>query len=282
MKKYIVLIFLGLLLSSCSRTGLSIIKQDYLTKEYSLHKEKFVPEVLSYEVSEFDIYVYNICEKTNDTIDYTERFCNCPQDFYDKTNNPNMKKVEEVYILNHQNSDLVLYFTTFSHKYIKEGEGFLNDPKHYKDRIVLDQVEYVYIGRLNAIEHWIHFPSAKNEEDIILHFDPDSLPNELCFIEANISTSENRYNNYKPIPLGGVFKDALEYRLSPKYAIDFYKNPNKIRDSKITAKNIQTINIISRKGATEIVFIPEDPTERLYKMASKRIRYKPNFSIIER
>jgi len=280
MKKYSFLIIIIILCLSC-KSGLYTVAPDYLEESYSKYQIDYSPKVLSYDINGFHIYVYNICERTDSEIDKNDRFCNCPEDFFNKSKNPEIKKVEEVYILKHQHSDLVLYFTTFSHKYIGEKKGFLNDPSHYQNKIVLDQIEYIYIGRFNKDANWIHFPSAKNTEDIILHFDPDYFPGELAFIKANVSTSENRYNNYEPIVLNGVFKDELVYKLSPSYSIDFYKNNRRIGDLKVPVKNIKTINIISRKGKTEIVFSPEDPNQRLYKMASKRIRYKPNFSIIE-
>ncbi|WP_452219868.1 hypothetical protein [Lacinutrix salivirga] len=278
MKKSFILIVIVLLILSCGKSGLSTVSKDYITNVNTLGKLEIKPELLSYSISEFDIYVYNICEITANEID-NYRFCNCPEDFFDNPEIKDLKKVEEVYILKHKISDLVLYLTTFSHKYIKEDKGFLNNSEYYKDKIILDQIEYVYIGRFNSKNNWIHFPNSKNNEDIILHYLPNDFPEKLTFLKANISTSENRYTIYEPIDLGSVFKDTLTYKLSPNYSMDFYKNNSRI--GKEEAKTIKTIHIISRKGKTELVFAPENPNERLYKISSKRIKYKPNFVLIE-
>ena len=277
MKKHVLFIVLITLLQSC-KSGLYTVPNTYLTEKHCQGKVMIAPKVLSYNVTDFDIYVYNICERTDQEVD-NNRFCDCPDKFFDKIKNPKLKKVEEIYLLKHKTTDLVLYFTTFSHKYIKEKEGFLNDEKYYKNKIVLDQIEFLYIGRFDENKNLIHFPNAKNNEDIILHFHPNDLPKNLTLLKANISTSENRYEIYEPIDLKNVFSENISYKLSPNFTIDFYKNNNRIGEIKV--KKIETINIISRKGYTEVIFSPKDTNEKLYKMASKRIKYMPTFSLIE-
>lgn len=282
MKNFFYITILALLIQSCGKSGLSTVVPSYPTKSYLDRGVKLVPKVYTYEVADFDIYVYNICQKIGKGVD-NERFCSCPDDFFNGLNTKIFKKVEEIYLLKHRNTDLVLYLTTFSHKYIKEGRGFLNDPRYYKDKIVLDQIEYVYIGQLIENQNIIHFPNVKNNQDIILHFDYKQyqIDNKLMMLEGNIATAENRYNVYEPINLTGIFSDTISYKHSPNYSIDFYKNNGCIGSSDCPVKNIKTINIISRKGKTEIIFIPSDPKERLYKIASKRIKYAPNFYLID-
>ena len=55
-----------------------------------------------FDVNEFEIYVFNICEKYAPTVDPVERFCKCPDNFFDVAKQDSIRKIEEVYFLIHK------------------------------------------------------------------------------------------------------------------------------------------------------------------------------------
>lgn len=275
MKKYVLFLISVIIYISC-RSGLYKVSPNYIHK--IKNNEKLKVDVKSFSLEEFDTYVYNICELIGEEIN-NDRFCDCPEDFFQIAEEKEfIKKVEEVYLLKHKHTDLVFYLTTMSHKYIQPKSGFLNERKYYENKIVLDQIEYIYIGQFEENNNWIFFANPKNNKDIILHYNEHTFPKELEIITANIATSENKYEIYEPINLtDSVFKNPLIYKLNNNYNIDFYENKNRIRGAR---KETDSIHIISKKGEIEIVFTPKDTSKLGYKLTGKRIRYRPNYFLI--
>tara|TARA_R110002051_G_scaffold78626_1_gene142195 strand:+ start:2971 stop:3786 length:816 start_codon:yes stop_codon:yes gene_type:complete len=233
-----------------------------------------------YDLSDFDIYVYNICEDTE--IDSkSDRFCDCPEKFYEQQATSSLKKVEEVYMLISTKSDLVIYLTTFSHKYIKQKEGFLNAKEHYYNQVVLDQVEYIYIGRQNEIAGWIHFPKEKKGKDMIVHYIKDKFPDEIYLTEANIATAENHYTIDEKFPIDSIFKNPIVYKKKPNYKLVFYKNNHSIGKEDVKKKIVEKINIILEDKEVYFVF-SNQKKNFYYKITEKRIRFRPNFFLIDK
>lgn len=262
MKKISILIVISFLTFSCS--SLKPIAKKEL-EEYKNAKK--------FNKNDFKIYVFNMCEKYSKDVKNTERFCECPDDFYDVAKQDQIKKIEELYLLMHRKTDLVLYFTTKSHKYIYEDlKGFLNDPNIYKDNIALEQIEGIYIGRYDINNHLIHFPSYKDRNDIILHFDENEYPKQILFKKANVATAENDYDISEPIILDSVFKEKLTYKLKNDFSIKYYK--------KQITKVVDKMFITSKKGKVNISFGFND-FDGFYKLNSKKIKYYPNYSLIQ-
>lgn len=275
MRKLPAIILLIIISMNSCKTGLDLVEQ----KDLDLIKEEYKK---TFKFEEFDTYVFNICEKF-EKFDKENRFCDCKENFYNIGLENHLKKVEELYLLKHINTDLVIYLTTFSHKYIHEdGTGFLNNPKHYNHNIVLDQLEYAYIGRMDESNNIIHFPSHNKEKDIILEFDPNYYPQKLFFNHANIATAENNYDISQPISLDTLFKQDIEY-LKKKYQMNYYHGSNKM--DTVNKKKVNEIKLISNEGKVEVVFgfknFIRDGSKRYYKMAAKRIKYHPNFYLIQ-
>ena len=266
MRITVLIIALASTLFSC-RSGLYTINESYLDSNEI--------NIKTFNFDEFDIYVYNMCEQISQETN-NDRFSYCPDNFFEITSIDSIQKVEELYLLKHKKTDLILYLTTFSHKYIKLNEGFLNERKYYENKIVLDQIENIYIGQVNAKNGLIFFSNPKTTQDIILHYDKKTFPSNITLIKANISTAENGYNTSEPIELTGVFKQNIKYVLK-SYGVDFYKKISQI--GKVKVKELSHIHIVSKGGKIEIAFSFKN-NNILYKMASKRIKYHPNFYLL--
>lgn len=257
------------MLTAC-QSGLYLVNQEYMDERVKTTKR--------FDINEFDTYVYNICEDfvVRDKDSLLTRFCDCPEDFFNPTKYKNLKKVEEIYLLKHKTSNLVLYLTTFSHKYIRKGSGFLNDSTIYKDKIILDQVESIYIGNVDRENHKIYFKGTGKRRDITFYFDPAKYPNAVEITKGNMATAENNYSIKNPIPLDAVFANDVRY-IKKDYTIDYYKRHN----YKTVPHHVSMLNIIADEDNIEVVFSFSDFEEH-YKLAAKRILYHPNFETINK
>lgn len=239
--------------------------KSYLKNEFS--------NVKKFNTNDFKIYVFNLCEVYKMKIDNSERFCKCPEKFYDVAKTDSIKKIEELYLLKHRKTDLVLYLTTKSHKYISNKQkGFLNDRELYEDNIVLRDIESIYIGEYDDDSKIIHFPSFKDQNDIILRFEKYNYPDKIVLDQANIATAENNYDISSPIPLKSIFKEDLVYNNSSKYKITYtYKD---------TLRLVDRIFITSKKGEVGLSFGFQN-MEYFYEVNAKNIKFHPNYSLIQ-
>ncbi len=266
--KYYIFILIILLLTSC-KSGL------YTLSELNVDLNEV--SNIRLNLNDFSIYTYNICEDMAKSSE-EGRFNNCHEDFYAIQDTSTTKKVEEVYLLLHQKTNLVLYFTTFSHKNIRKGKGFLNDNEAYNGHVVLNQIEYIYIGTKNETAGWIHFPSESKLKDIIIHYDKSQFPDKIFLKEANIATAENNYSLDQKIPLADVFNDNLIYNKQNLYDIVFYKKINKIGEN--NSKKVEEVFLVSDKDKVYFIFSNTDQSS-FYKIDNKRIKYRPNFFLID-
>lgn len=265
MKKIIIFIVTLIIISSCG-SGL------YKTTQLNLDKEGVLMK--TYNLDEFDIYTYNICEDATKETN-NKRFSNCQENFYDIAENDTILKVEEVYLLRHRQSDVIIYLTTFSDKYLEYKKGFLNDRLIYENKIILNKVEYAYIGKIDSISNWIHFPSQNDGKDIILHYAKNSFPKSIELIEANIATAENNYTTDEKINLDKVFRQSVVYKKGD-YEIEFFAK--KIGNS--LSYLPKCLNIISRQGKVEVVLGCNDSDALFFKISNRKVRYSTNYFII--
>ncbi|WP_430412554.1 hypothetical protein [Kordia sp.] len=268
MKKVIILVVFLCLFTSC-QTGLYLVNQEYMNQR--------VTQTKSFPVEEFEIYVFDLCEdyEVSSKEELKTRFCDCPSDFYDEAKKRDIRKVEEIYILKHKASNLILYFTTFSHKYILRKEKFLNDQKIYENKIILDQIENIYIGKIDTEKNEIYFKGIDKLRDVTFYFDPAQFPEKILVTKGKMTTAENGYSIKETIPLDDVFRKNVKYIKNSKYTIDYYKGNN----YEELPKHVSTINIIADEDELEVVFSFNDFEEH-YKLASKRIRFYPSFESI--
>ena len=269
MKNILILMCTMMLCASC--TPLKMIEEEAMTN-YNDRKD--------FNVSDFKVYVFNICEKYADDVESTERFCECPPNFFDVAVAQKIRKVEELYMLIHRKTNLVLYFTTTSHKYIyKTADGFLNDPTKYKNNIVLNEIENIYIGRQDTSEAYMHFPSYQDVNDIILHYDKSKLPNQLFLTSANLATAENDYDISEEISLDNVFNQELAYNYNEAMTMTYYKTESR-RSKGETALTLNRIAITSKKGNVGVL-LGFDGDDNLYQFAKMKVKYHPNYSLIQ-
>lgn len=269
MKKIILLLTITVLVVSCK----SLRKID--ENDYNKYKK-----VKKFSAADFKIYVFNICEKYGDNIDRASRFNECPDNFFEVAKQKKIKKVEELYLLIHQRTDLVIYFTTTFHVYVfKKQDGFLNDPAKFKNNIVLNEIENIYIGRIDSESGLIHFPSIKDKNDIIIHYDIEKSLNEIFLTKANIATAENDYDISEEIELDELFNQDLSYRYKENMSIKYFRNnPNKLKEPDSVL--LDNIFITSKKGKVKTIFSFTN-SENVYNIKKIKVKYHPNFSLIQ-
>ncbi len=268
MKKEAVIILIILLNLSCS--SLTTFKKSDLLEFKNIKR---------FNISDFKTYVFNICEKYGKEIDNSKRFCECPDNFFDVAQEQQIRKVEELYLLIHRETDMVLYLTTTSHKYIyKKPDGFLNDPEKFKDNIVLNEIENIYIGRKDTISGLIHFPSFKDKNDIILHYDRSKFPESVLLTSGNLATAENDYDISEEIPLSDVFNQELIYKHNKRMSFKFYRKVKKTLKEEM-AMEVDRLLITSKKGKVDVLF-GFNNIETPFQYSKVSVRYHPNFSLI--
>ncbi len=92
---------------------------------------------------------------------------------------------EMLYLLRNRKNDSIIYFTTRSHKYIRDG-GVFNHPL-YEDHLIMNDLDYLYFG--------------KEESNKIIFYDPNGrtyVQNPTFYFSENndIITIDSITNNY--------------------------------------------------------------------------------------
>jgi hypothetical protein len=256
--KNIIYLLISFLIISCG-SGL------YTAEKLNLKDNNLLSH--NFSINDFMLYAYSMCEDSKQETN-NRRFFNCPQNFYDIPEEQKILKVEETYLLINSSKNIVIYLTTFSHKYIYSN-GFLNNREIYEDKIVLNQIEYAYIGTIEPESNQIHFPGRGKRKDIILYFDPKEYPKTIHLLDGNIATAENHYTIDQKIDLSNVFKHPIKFNTSVVYQIQFY---NKKSETKLVY-DVDSLNIIYRKDKVELVFGSQNAESPHYKISNKKIRF---------
>ncbi len=265
MRKYLIIIPLLTIISSC---GSGLYKSTTVFNNISDELIK------SYDFDDFDIYVYSICEDSKSEVN-NERFYNCPDNFFKLNKTDTILKVEEVYLMKHRPTDLVLYLTTTSDKYIRHKKGFLNDRSIYENTIVLNKMEYAYIGSIDKALNLIYFPNQKKGEDLILHYNTDNFPDQIQICEANIAAAENTYSTAEKIDIENIFRQPLNYDLKD-YQLHYYGK----EIGGLELYKPDSVNVLIRNGKMEVVFGNKATDSLFFRISNKKIRYNTNFSML--
>lgn len=275
MRVIIVYIILGVLFGSCG-SGI------YFGVHDQTQFERNETEILSVsiDIDEFDIYVFNFCEDRSQNYG-KDRFQPCPFDFYNLDSADMRVKIEETYILIHESNDLVLYFPTFSHKYINWKSGFLNDRKIYENSVIVNEFDKIYIGSIDRSKKLISFykQEVKNGEKKIhelgLTYKGDL--NSNIIIESVLApTVENKYKTKVPIALEGVFSLDLNFELKDKYKL--YHDRTRSHCGKPKFEKL-IVGIVDDE--LNIVFEYEGYSSKMhYRFENKRIEYHPSYAEI--
>jgi len=198
-----------------------------------------------------------------------ERFIACPDNFFEISKNDSLSKVEELYFLKHNTADIVLYFTTFSHQFIRKQKGFLNDATRYKNKFYLSDIENIYVGKINENSDSLRFSHQKNNSKMIWHLPTENSNLDAIEIkEMNVETVENKGNFKEKIQLDQVFAipftlTASNYRL---YDIASRENPQRIesfciistRSSKKEILLQRTDSVGFRYPASKVPYYPKE------------------------
>lgn len=259
-----ILIIIGLLCCASCSTRLYKVDRSYV---------QHIKELKEFDITDFSVYVFNICERFDREVDYLERFCDCPNDFYKLTQRDSIKKIEEVYLLINEEAQLAVYLTTLSHKYISnKRKGFLNDSSKYRKKVNLNQIEYAYVGSLDRKRDNIDFPHPGKEEDIGLHFERSQWASSILIDKVRIPTAENAYTTEEPIDLREVFSNRLHYVKSDYKVIYFQKD---------IPRTVEKLVFTEKKGKLDLLFTFSDYEEKVYKIDSKRLRYQLDYGDID-
>lgn len=234
---------------------------------YSIVKKQKIAfaDAHTYNISDFYVYTFSICERYNNSVDGTQRFLLCPKNFFDVTESDEIRKVEELYLLKHKTSDLVIYMTTISHKYIRNQSGFLNDKALYKDKFYLRDIEYLYVGKYDKASKSIQFEhQKKNKPNMIWHAStPIENGDEINFVSANIATVENNESSEKPLDLNKIL--AIPFR--------FYDSGNTLYNTVKEQETVSTFRIKKTSHNKYDVYFISDDTSKLYKFSPRKVVY---------
>ena len=256
-KAHLLLITVALISISCLRPYTMVNQKNF--------KAKSVVETIN--MDEFEIFTFNICESYKDEIDGAERFIKCPNNFFDISAKDKIKKVEELYLLKKKNSNLVIYATSYSHKYIGKQKGFLNDRENYENKFYLKQTEFIYIGRLDATQKVISFHLQKrNDVPMIWHLSsPLNNADSLNIEKVNIETVENTGSYLdKPIDIIEVFNLPLTFYRS-NYALKDY----------IEGSQVSKLYVVARDEKKELIFETDSLSKR-YRFPARLVKYYTN------
>ncbi len=115
---------------------------------YSCRSAKFIPVTETIDLSEYQVYVFRLCEYRKSYGNTRYFLCDKPCENSDIQANPDTQIIEELYVLHSKaNPEKVIYLTSKSDKYIRRNRGIFNDSL-YKNYIMASDIEYVYFGKM--------------------------------------------------------------------------------------------------------------------------------------
>ena len=236
----------------------------YFTMPDSTLKEKY--EIIeSYDMSEFDIYTFNICEIINGSVANTDRFIACPDDFFEQSEKEVMNKVEELYFLKSKTSDLIIYMSTFSHKNIRSRRGFLNDPESYKNQFYLKDTEYIYVGKYDAENDMISFDKARKLSSMKWYLNTKLGSGSAGFNVDVINSRTVDTNGDEDININQTFSIPF------KFLRRAYKLSSKLKEYPISKLCV----VKDKKGKGIHVIFESSDFDKVYRFSNKRIPYHP-------
>ncbi len=217
-----------------------------------------------FPISDFDILTFNICEYYIMNIDGTERFVDCPLNFFEISARDSIKKVEELYLLKHRFSEMVLYITTFSHRYIGKQKGFLNDPEAYNNKFYLRDTEYIYIGKYGNSDHSIIFKKQGSAAEMIWYLN-EALSHEQVntVTDIDLETTENAGSKDKRVRLEKVF--SVPFNFGPSA----YTLLNTISEQ----DTVRRVHLIRNKSEKMEIFFEMNDSLGGYRFPASKVLY---------
>jgi hypothetical protein len=115
---------------------------------YSCQSLKFIPVTETIAISEYQVYVFRLCEYRNSYGNKRFFLCDEPCVETDVQADDSIQIIEELYILRSlADPKDIIYITSRSDKYIQRNRGIFNDTL-YKKYIMASDLEYVYFGKI--------------------------------------------------------------------------------------------------------------------------------------
>lgn len=217
--------------------------------------------VKQYKLKDFEIYALGTCESYDSSVGRSKRFNNCPDNFFEISKEKKLVKVEEVYLLIHNESNLVLYFTTKTKRNLKRQKGFLNDRKIYENSIILSDIEFIYVGINKPDSNLIEFKKLNKNLLITWQYSIEDA-STIYIKEGTIPVRENKMKPNIPINLEDIHANGLKFR---KSSYDLY--------SRNKSDKILDFEIKESSGSIEILFNSLSNNKKW----KKRLKYKPTF-----
>ncbi|MAP79568.1 MAG: hypothetical protein CL526_00635 [Aequorivita sp.] len=214
---------------------------------------KFIPVTGIVAISEYEIYVFQLCEYRNSY--GNERYFLCTKNEVAK----NSQIIEELYLLRSKvNPEKIIYITTKSDKYILRNRGIFNDSV-YKQYIIAQDFEYVYFGKLTNNSK-MDFVNAQEKLTFKINNFPNAAIIELDSMH-NQTAIKNTISN-KHLKLDKLFNVPIQ----------FFKTDRTIVLRKKTLDPVKTIQLKDNR----IIYTSE--SKNINTPQRKRLKYHPIYA----
>ncbi len=179
-----------------------------ISLSYSCRSAKFIPVTETIDLSEFEVYVFRLCEYRKSYGNTRYFLCDKPCENTDVQANSDIQIIEELYVLHAKaNPEKVIYLTSKSDKYIRRNRGIFNDSL-YKKYIMASDIEYVYFGKMKQSGS-LNF--VNSNEDLSFYFRAD--PKNCRFVIDSIYSQtvvKNSISN-KHLKISEMFNVEIQF-----------------------------------------------------------------------
>lgn len=152
-------------------------------KNYGYLNPEGQSNVKEIDLREYKIYQFSMSRK----LDFKGQLL-VDNNFFESNGDNNDGVVHEIiYLLRDNNSNQIIYFTTFSHKYLYKNGGIFNSP-YYKKYVVVNDLDNLFIGIEQENRFSFYDPEGKSyAQNIHLFFTEN---------QSGIITIDSLTNNY--------------------------------------------------------------------------------------
>lgn len=205
MKKHILIILavLNICINSC--------------KSYEATRENISEKIIdTLQLSNFDVYAFKLCKTSSIArkSDYSSENLAFP--FFELCKDDDALVVEETYLLVPKptvKSNIVIYITSLSHKYLYKGKGVFNCPL-FQDKIFIEDVDMVYLGTIegNQLNFYQNVKNDKNRHVSKWNFERDSLDPLKKIKIVDVTLAESKFNPKPQIILSETFSTDIVFK----------------------------------------------------------------------
>ncbi|MCG2419400.1 hypothetical protein K8089_10225 [Aequorivita sp. F47161] len=223
---------------------------------FSCSSVKFLPVTDSIDISEYQVYVFRLCEYRNSYGNKRYFLCDEPCEETNVQANDTIQIIEELYMLRSQKSpENIIYFTSKSDKYIQRNRGIFNDTL-YKKYIMASDIEYVYFGKITN-SNKINFVNPI--ENLSFSFKNGSEKCEFILDSIYSQTAVKNTISNQHLKMKNLFNVEIQFLESNRKLV-------------VNKKNLDTINTLVLKE-NRMFFNGKNNSVNLSQR--KRLKYHP-------